>query len=304
MKLSKQERIGVLIIAVIVILCIGIFMFLVPKFEEMGRTAEALESKKNEYQSVLDKAAMKDTLKDQVIEAYETGRDAADMFFEEMEPYEADAAAREFIKYCQDNGINMVVESLSVSEPTVMNLSVAFTDENPEITYALKEYATQGKVASEDELAAAARRLILLEQLSGSQSVAASTVTFNYTVLDEGDYLKFVDIVNNYQKEENGKVIRKALATTGLDVTFEEITEKYDDLMNEMKVEIEKKANEQIVKNGGEASESSSETGEEEDKEAKPTIKDSMETYTASITFYGIERMLDPTEQLEAQDAA
>ena len=88
MKLSKQERIGVLIIAVIIILVLGVIFFIVPKVEEVGISQQQLDSKKVEYQAALDKAALKDGLKDQVIEAYETGRDAADMFFEAM-PMEA-----------------------------------------------------------------------------------------------------------------------------------------------------------------------------------------------------------------------
>ena len=33
MKLSKQERIAVLVIAVVILLGLGIFLFIVPKFE-------------------------------------------------------------------------------------------------------------------------------------------------------------------------------------------------------------------------------------------------------------------------------
>ena len=303
MKLSKQERIAVLVIAVLIILGVGIFMFIVPKWEDVSRTNDGLNSKKTEYQAALDKAALKDGLKDQVIAAYEAGRDTADMFFEEMEPYEADNEARAFIEYCKDQGINMVVESLNVGEPVVTPLAVSFFQDGTEISYDLKQYATQGQTASEEELEAAARREILMTQLAGSQQVAASNVSFTLTVMEDQEYLDFVDLVNNYEKEENDKTIRKAMMVNGLTMSYSDVTEKYDEIAAEMQVEITNKAQDELSKNGGEAGEKI-EAPADNDEEEKPTIGDSLKPYSVTITFYSIERMQDPTDQLEAQETA
>ena len=312
MKLSKQERIVVLVIAVIVILGVGIFMFLVPKWNEVSAAQKALDSKKVEYQNTLDKAALKDGLKQDIIDAYEEGRDNADMFFEEMTPYESDNEARAFIKYCQDKGINMVVESLNVGNPGVASLAVSFFADGTEINYDLKQYATQGQTKTEDEIAAEARRSILMSQLSGSQQVAVSNVSFTMTVLDEQEYLDFLDIVNNYVIEEDGDKIRKALMTDSLNMTYTDVTEKYNEIAAEMQVEIFDKAQEELKKNGGEPAEkipnetNTPDVGANEDEEEeneKPTIENSLKTYAITLSFYSIERMQDPTEQLEAQDA-
>ena len=81
MKLSKQERIGVLIIAVVLIIGLGIFFFIVPKVKDVKSSSLTLNNKQTEYQAAVDKAATKDSLKTQIIDAYNSGRDQADMFF-------------------------------------------------------------------------------------------------------------------------------------------------------------------------------------------------------------------------------
>ena len=63
MKLSKQERIGVLIIAVVLIIGLGIFFFVVPKFKEVSASTAQLENKQAEYQAAVDKANLKDGLR-------------------------------------------------------------------------------------------------------------------------------------------------------------------------------------------------------------------------------------------------
>ena len=45
MRLSKQERMAVLVIAVIIILGLGIFLFIVPSFKSIGTSNASLTSK-------------------------------------------------------------------------------------------------------------------------------------------------------------------------------------------------------------------------------------------------------------------
>ena len=51
MKLSKQERIAVLVIAVVILLGLGIFLFIVPKFEAIGTSSASLLNKQVELQT-------------------------------------------------------------------------------------------------------------------------------------------------------------------------------------------------------------------------------------------------------------
>ena len=320
MKLSKQERIGVLIIAVVIIIGLGIFFFIVPKFEEVGISKGTLESKQSEYQAAVDKASLKDGLKDQVIAAYEEGRDLADMFFEEMTPYELDAEVRLFLENAKAAGHNVVVESLSVSEPSTGTLSVSFFNET-ELNYDLKAYATQGQQPTEEELAAEARRATLMSMLSSAQTVGASNVSFTVTAMEEEDIIAFIDYINDYKKTEDGKEIRKALMyTSGLSVSYKDVTEKYDLIITDMKDKIEKDAEAELKKNHGDkadidkdaeedtgaANNNDAAAGEEDDDEDenKVGISDCIYSQSVSLTFYFIERMQDPTDLLEQQDAA
>ncbi|MBE6901440.1 MAG: hypothetical protein E7478_03110 [Ruminococcaceae bacterium] len=329
MKLSKQERIGVLIIAVAIIIGLGIFFFIVPKFKEVGVNKALLESKQVEYQAAVDKSNLKDGLKNDVIAAYEEGRDLADMFFEEMTPYELDAEVRTFLEYAKKNDHNVVVESVNVSPASTATLSVSFFEES-ELTYELKTYATQGQQPTKEELDAEARRATLMSQLSQAQTVGASTATFTITALNAEEIVAFIDYINAYEKEEDGKKIRKALMYNGsLGLTFEDVTEKYELIMEEMDIQIKEDAKEELKKNEGDRAdtgeddenqntaggntadtpaEGEGQEGENEDDEDedddKVSVSDCLETYDISLTFFFIERMQDPTELLEQQEAA
>lgn len=312
MKLSKQERIGVLIIAVIIILGLGIFFFIVPKFNEMSDAQKKLDSKNKEYQQVIAKADTKDSLKDDIITAYKEGQDLADMFFEELTTYQADQELRAFLDQCKEKKINVVVESLDVTPPAVSTLSLSFFEE-PEITYNLKTYATQGQTASDDELEAAARRLQMMTALSATQDVASISVSFKAIAENPDEMMKFVDAINEYTKSEDGKQVRKAMMLNELRLNYPEVEEKYNEMLTELQEEISKKSDEELKKQWGDDAAVDDEeedeiplnpNEEEEEKEGTKSVSDSIYSIDATITFYSVERMQDPTDLLDAQDAA
>ncbi|MBP1542545.1 MAG: hypothetical protein J6A16_00500 [Oscillospiraceae bacterium] len=312
MKLSKQERIGVLIIAVIIILGLGIFFFIVPKFNEMSDAQKKLDSKNKEYQQVIAKADTKDSLKDDIITAYKEGQDLADMFFEELTTYQADQELRAFLDQCKEKEINVVVESLDVTPPAVSTLSLSFFEE-PEITYNLKTYATQGQTASDDELEAAARRLQMMTALSATQDVASISVSFKAIAENPDEMMKFVDAINEYTKSEDGKQVRKAMMLNELRLNYPEVEEKYNEMLTELQEEISKRSDEELKKQWGDDAAVDDEeedeiplnpNEEEEEKEGTKSVSDSIYSIDATITFYSVERMQDPTDLLDAQDAA
>ena len=311
MKLTKQERIAVLVIAVVIILVLGVIFFVVPKFEQIGADSASLVSKQAELAAAVNRANTKDQLGQDVIAAYDEGRNIADMFFEEMQPYEADDEIRDFIQYCKDNGVNIVVDSLSIGSPSTSTLGVSFFSE-PEVTYDLKTYATQGRETPEEVLEAQAREALLRSSLSSTQTVGAIDVSFQVTTLTQEDMLKFVDIVNNYQKKEDGGTVRKAIyLASGLSVTYDEVQDKYDKLVDELTTKAAADAATQIQKDTGEkvntntdANNTDNPANGDEEEEKKDTSFDK-NTYQLSVTLtmYSIERMEDPTDQLAAQDA-
>ncbi len=271
MRLSKQERIAVMVILVIVIIALGVFLFIVPAAQKIGVTNQNLANKQSEYDAALAKRATKGLLKDQIIEAYKEGEHIADMFFPEMKSYEADAAAREFIQQCE---ANIIVTELSVSNPGTATLSTSFPTET-EVTYSLKQYATQG-VAIDEAVAKRMERIANLQAaLGSSQTIGSSIVNFTVKAENQEELTKFVDEINNYIRNENGVDTRKALMlSSGYSITYDDVSEKYDNYSEE----------------------EATEPGENENEDGE------YKSLQVSLIFYSIERMQDPQPQLGAQD--
>lgn len=304
MKLSKQERIGVLIIAVVLIIGLGIWLYIVPKVQKVGQSNVTLDSKTQELQTAQDKAATKDDLKQQVLDAYEAGQNLADMFFEEMTPYEVDAEFRAFLDQLDTN---VYVSDFTVGAPSVSTLSPRYFEED-EVTYALKTYVTQDIQPTEAELATEARWQAIRDALGISQTVGSITVSFEVTALSQQELMDFCDEVNNYIKNENGKDTRKAIMINGMSFTYPENEEMYNELKEAIEEEAEDRALDELYKENNQkrpADDTQTQTPEGEaaaEEEARLEVSDTIYTMSSTITFYSVERMQDPTPQLEAQE--
>ena len=314
MKLSKQERIAVLVIAVVILLGLGIFLFIVPKFEAIGTSSASLLNKQIELQTDIDRAATKEKLGEDVINAYNDGRNIADMFFEEMKPYEADNEIREFIQYCKDNGVNIAVDSLSIGA----TLGVSFSTE-PVVEYDLKTYATQGQEPSAEELEALNRETIMQAALASTQAVGSIDVSFTVTTLNSDDMLKFIDIINDYYKQEDGGMMRKAIRlSNGLSITDTDVEKKYADYVDDLTAKAEKDGKSRLEKDTGKtvgkqdqnannnnaADDGDGETANTNNKneDKTTTFEENVCQVDVTLTMYSIERMQDPTEQLSSQN--
>ena len=303
MKLSKQERIGVLIIAVILILGLGIWLFIVPKVQAVSASNVTLDAKISERDQAVARAATKDQLKEDVLAAYEKGSDQADMFFEEMTSYEADQEFRAFLKQCKTN---VLVEFLSVDEPAAYSLAPTYFEPR-EVEYDLKTYVTQGVEPTEAELATEARWDAVKNLLGEYQDVGGIKISFTVNALSPEDILAFCDEVNEYIKDENGKPTRKAAMLDGISLSFKENETIYEALIDEIELEAKKEAIEALYKefnmkvpDSQKEEFAAPENGEEAEETLAP--EDYVYSLEAAITFYSVERMQDPTEQLKAQE--
>lgn len=312
MKLSKQERIGALVILAIVILALGAFLLIKPKFESAASTKETLAAKLVELKDAQDKAARKGPLRDQILEAYKEGEHLADMFFPELKDYEADNALREFLLGCTSN---VVVEEVEVGEPETGTLSASFYAPAT-VEYALKTYATQGVEATEEEAALQARQAAIMSALSNSQEIGASTVSFTVRGLTNEDLIAFCDEVNTYTKKENDTDTRKAIMLNGMSIEYDRgpmernVTEFYSELASDTVADIQSGAGYDAIASisglSGLERPEAPVTGEGGDTTTGYAERASAEDYyyemDAELVFYSIERMQDPTAQLDAQD--
>ena len=320
MRLSKQERMAVLVIAVIIILGLGIFLFIVPSFKSIGTSNASLTSKKQELADAQAKAATAMDLGTQVNEAYKQGDKVADMFFEEMKAYEADDQIRDFIQYCKDQGVKCSVDSITIGTPTVGDLGVTFNEES-EVTYDLKT-AARGDSTGDEETDEQRREAILKEALANTQTVGAIDVTFEVTTLEPEDLIKFIDVINNY--EING--VRKAMRlSSGLEIEFDDVEEKYNKIFDDMTLDLTFDAIKEVADENGKKFPTKQELKEKlglvttttnEDGETVTVANNNKDDDTVldvgddviyiaevTITMYSLERMQDPTDKLAAQNA-
>ncbi|MBD5129038.1 MAG: hypothetical protein HDT43_03810 [Ruminococcaceae bacterium] len=315
MKLSKQERIGAIIIIVILILALGGWLLVKPKIETISATKASLAAKQAEYNADVAKQARKAPLREEIEKAYEEGEHLADMFFPEMSAYEADMAFRAFLEQCT---AKVVVEALTVSDPTVAMLGTNFYI-RPEVEYDLKTYATQGSDEVDEEYAKVLlRQTVLAEALGDPQTIGANEVTFTVSAIDQDELVNFAEAVNNYKLTENGTETRKAVAINGLTLVYPLVTNKYEKLVEELNAEMETEGRAalttatgmptEILNNGNAAAANPDGTaaaatpGNNTEEQEIAEIVDYLYSYTDTFTFYCIERMQDPKSQLDAQD--
>ena len=264
-----------------------------------------MEAKQKEYVAALEKQSTKDPLRKQVLEAYKQGETLADMFFPELCNYDAEAEFRAFLEQCESN---VLIESLTVSAPGTSTLSAAYYTE-PEVTYALKSYVTQGLEPTEEELAAANRQLILSEALGSGQTVGSTTISFTVSAIEQDELMNFCDEVNSYVKDEHGTPTRKALMIGGISMDFTDIQEEYDEIIEEIQAKADTEATNALYRNAGrpvpqrEPNSTNTENPNDPNAEEAPLVlSDTIYSLSTTITFYSVEHMQDPTEQLDQQD--
>lgn len=307
MKLSKQERIGAMIIAVVLILALGGWLLVKPKIETIGATRAALASKQQEYDADVAKQQRKDPLRKEIEKAYEEGEHLADMFFPELTAYETDIAFRAFLSQCK---AKVVVEDLEVSEPTVATLGTNFYI-RPEVEYDLKTYATQGAELDEEYAAILLRQTKLASALGEAQTIGANQVNFTVSAIDQEELVKFAEAVNNYKLTENGAETRKAVGINGLTLVYPLVTNKYEKLVASLNEEMETEGKRvlsaatglptEVETNNGTAPTAPNPNGNVEEQELAEVV-DYVYSYSDTFTFYCIERMQNPKPQLDAQD--
>lgn len=301
MKLSKQERIAAIVVVILLILVAGVFLFIKPNFETIGETRNTLNAKKAEYDSDVARVETKEDLKKKILEAYDVGKNTADMFFPELAAYQADDEFRAFLEQCD---ANVLVEDLEVTAPDTIGLaSNMFIPES--VSYALKDYVNQGRNVDPTKTDPGLIRQTMIQKYLGDpQTIGATTVTCKVRAVDTQSLLDFADEVNSYQKEENGKAIRKAVSLSN--ITFEDLktANEYDLKVEELINDAEKAAADTFKSKTGKTL-----TGFEEDNDKKAeeedgqgSIDEVIYSMECSITFYSIERMQDPTERLNEQD--
>lgn len=295
MKLSKQERIAVIVIAILVILVVGVFVFIKPNIETINATKATLETKNKELSDAKTKAATKDGLREQILAAYDKGKNTADMFYPEMKSYEVDNEVRAFLEQCE---AEVLVESLTVSQPQTASLSTSVFVPSS-VSYALKDYVNQGVTTDITKIDPnLIRQVAIRTALGDAQTIGASTATFTIKAETKEALLSFADEVNDYVKDQNGKDTRMAVSINNIAFEDKELIEEYRERAegNENNNTNTPSAREAAPPANNDNNDNNN-NNNNDDENAEEFFE-----LSVTLTFYSIERMQDPTATLDAQD--
>ena len=211
MKISKQERILIVVFLVAAIVGVGIFVFILPNFNKIGDNNKQLASVKQQYQEILTKLEHESTIDTEISQAYEDGKNLADKFFNDLTEYEADEIMRKFIA----KGKDITIDGLSISPFSTEALSVSVFAPT-EVTYPLKDFAntvvetpdkeTDFSKLSTRELVMYAKKL-QATLLAASDPVTVGSITVSFTAHSNKlqNLHDFADLLFSGEYEKNGK---------------------------------------------------------------------------------------------------
>ena len=185
MKISKQERILIVVFLVAAIIGVGIFVFILPNFNKISDNNKQLASVNKQYADINKQLEHESTIDNEISQAYEDGKNLADKFFNDLTEYEADEIMRKFIA----NGKDITIDGLTISPFSTQALSVSVFSPT-EVTYPLKDFAntvvetpdkeTDFSKLSTRELVMYAKKL-QATLLAASEPVTVGSVTVAFT---------------------------------------------------------------------------------------------------------------------------
>ncbi len=287
MKISKQERIIIVCLLVAAILGVGIFLFILPNYNNIGANNKTLAAAKEEYQELQTKLEHEATIDDEIKAAYEEGKDLANTFYDDLTTYEADEIMRQFIA----KGKDITVDGLSISPMSTETLSISVFMPT-EVTYPLKDFANTVVTQDEEavdiesmtprELVIYAKKLVsTMLALSEPVTVGCTSVSFTASSDKLENLHAFADLLNAGVYDEkivgaDGKPQRKATYVNG--VTFE----------------LSDKSSTQTTSGDKEGTEAN-----QDDQQSSSSSGSGKYSMSFNVKLYSIKPVADPFEQAE-----
>lgn len=215
MKISKQERILIVVFLVAAIIGVGIFVFILPNFNKISDNNKQLASVNKQYADINKQLEHESTIDNEISQAYEDGKNLADKFFNDLTEYEADEIMRKFIA----NGKDITIDGLTILPFSTQALSVSVFSPT-EVTYPLKDFAntvvetpdkeTDFSKLSTRELVMYAKKL-QATLLAASEPVTVGSVTVAFTAHSNKlqNLHDFADLLYSgvYEKNGDGKTV-------------------------------------------------------------------------------------------------
>jgi hypothetical protein len=231
MKLGYRERVGLLIVCVIVIFALGIVVFIKPKWEKLTENQKLLTQAQSTWETQLNEFTRINPKQDSIERKYEQGLEISKNFTDEMTSVEVD-------EYLQKNFVNIeqfiedkvtLMEAFAVSDEMTTSLSYNYKTPNV-VTYPLYEYADlDGSLAT-----ALAEKLHDSDILSSrsSQTVGVGHSQFEFRINRE-DFYTLIDSIEEYARKHSD-----AMNIISIDIDTYDFNEKYDGMEKQKPQEI------------------------------------------------------------------
>lgn len=146
MNLTKIEKIIIVILVVGGILAAGIFMFVKPAFDEIGKANNRLDSMKQEETELNEKLARESTIDTEIKDAKKDAETLEGGFYPDLTTYEAVEIALAYLEEC-----DLTIDTIDTSELSTKRLNLEQLVVNP-VVYDLKLYSQSARGTDEDAL--------------------------------------------------------------------------------------------------------------------------------------------------------
>ena len=196
MKLGYRDRVVLMVAIIIVILGIGIFVFIKPKWEALNSNKQTLETVQEEWDAKLIDFDRIPKKQDTINKRYEEGLKVSEEFTDEMDSVALDKFFQEQFGNVEQNKTDEVTvrQALSVTDETPQTIGYYYYVPNI-VVYPLYEVADlDGSLAQE-----AAQKLLESNILSARTAQSISTGSNTFTVrINKDDIMAMLDAVKAY----------------------------------------------------------------------------------------------------------
>jgi hypothetical protein len=193
MKLGYRDRVILLVACVIIIFCIGIFVFIKPKWEELQKNEKSFKDADEKWSQQLDQFNSITTKQNNINKKYEKGVEVAKEFTNSMNSIEFDRFLQEKFMNTDTHVANGLTVKGNVSFKDEGTTSIPFYYYTPSvITYPLYQLADMDdslKKASEEKLKESTTLAKMAAQTVGS---GRTSLTIKTTKQDLMNLLKSV----------------------------------------------------------------------------------------------------------------
>jgi len=146
LNLTKIEKIIIAILVVGGILAAGIFLFVKPAYDEIGKANNALKNMQQQEDEINAKLARESTIDDEIKDAKKDAETLEGGFYPDLTTYEAVEVALEYLKEC-----NLTIQSIDATPLTTTELSLEHFVEEP-VLYDLKSFSQSARGTDEEAL--------------------------------------------------------------------------------------------------------------------------------------------------------